>query len=139
MTLFYLQQAEPIIEGVGTALEGKSEPFTLVFLGIVLIGFVIWRWECRANKEDARQDEREKHQREKDIKDSESLAIVSDSTRKTAEATQIMANAVKNIEKRQQGDRRAIIHVIAAIQSQPNNPEQARDSLDRARQDLLEG
>ena len=134
-----LLQASEVAEGVGKVLDNKSESFTLVIVGMALIGFVIWRWEARADKEDKRQVARESHQITKDEKDSTALLIISESTVKTADATKLMANAVSIIEQRQLTDRRAIVHVITAIQEQPHNAERSKLSLDQAKQDLLDG
>lgn len=136
MSCLYLLQLTEAVEGVQKVTEDKSETFTLIFIGMALIGFVIWRWEARANKEDERQIAREEHQRKKDEKDSEALAIVGTSSQATAQATQVMATAVQTIEKRQRSDRRALIHVIDAIREEDES--ETRLYLERAKNHLLD-
>ena len=133
----FLMQVKEGVELVNSVTADKSETFTIIVIGMVITGVVIWRWEARANKEDARQEKREEAQMKKDEKDSESLRIVGDSTVRTANATEMMAKTVRVIETRQLSDRRAIVHVIDAINEQPDNPRQAKEYLERAKSHLL--
>jgi hypothetical protein len=120
-------------------LEGRSESLIVVIVGIVLVGFVLWRDTKKQEKEDERQDRRETAQIEKDKKDSESLKVISDSTKRAAEAVTLIAKemALQNVQ--QERDRRAIFAVIESVDARAEgNEARAKESLQNAKRILIE-
>lgn len=120
-------------------LEGRSESLIVVIVGIVLVGFVLWRDTKKQEKEDERQDRRETAQIEKDKKDSESLKVISDSTKRSAEAVTLIAKEMALQNMQQERDRRAIFAVIESVDARADgNEARAKESLQNAKRILIE-
>jgi hypothetical protein len=130
-----------IKEGAEAATQvfaGRSESLIVVVVGVVLVGFVLWRDTKKQEKDEVRMDRREEQERVKDQHDSDSLRLISESTRRTADATSLMAVTVEKMEHRQERDRRAILSVIESVDARATGDEtKAKDALRDARTILI--
>ena len=135
-----LGQVTEVANAGSQVLAGKSESLIVVVVGIVLVGFVLWRDTKKQEKDDLRLDRREENEHKKDERDSASLKLISESTQRTAEATTLMANTVEKMEHRQERDRRAILSIIESVDARSTGDDvKANNSLRDARTILISG
>ena len=135
-----LGQAAETAQAASQVLAGRSESLIVVIVGIVLVGFVLWRDTKKQEKDEARLDRREESEKAKDLRDSESLQLISKSTERAAEGITLMAGTVEKMEHRQERDRRAILSMIESVDARNSGDDiKANNALRDARTILISG
>lgn len=116
-------QSTEVVDGTVRALEGRSDAVFVLIAGMVFVGLVLYRDFRRQLKEDERQDEREKNQRIRDETDSKSLDTIAHAMQQMSKATEIVVTTVKELERQQGRDRRALLALMDSVDAKNGNDD----------------
>ena len=135
-----LGQISEVADAIGGVTQGRSDSFVFTIASLAVLCFVVWVWFQKTKRDEERMDKREDADQKRDQSNADSLRLISDSTAKTARATELMAGTVEKMEVRQERDRRAILSVIDSVDARNRGDEEkAKDSLRDARSILITG
>jgi len=139
-SVFMLGQISEVADAIGGVTQGRSDSFVFTIASLAVLCFVVWVWFQKTKRDEERMDKREDADQKRDQSNADSLRLISDSTAKTARATELMAGTVEKMEVRQERDRRAILSVIDSVDARNRGDEEkAKDSLRDARSILITG